>query len=80
MPHTTQRVIGLQVVLLALFLMQERCNPASAWAPWLQSLPTLESFSSTFRWSDTELDALDSSQLREVTTHASTHYEYQMCE
>eukprot|EP00658_Telonema_sp_P-2_P012718 TRINITY_DN1483_c0_g1_i4.p1 TRINITY_DN1483_c0_g1~~TRINITY_DN1483_c0_g1_i4.p1 ORF type:complete len:446 (+),score=58.58 TRINITY_DN1483_c0_g1_i4:216-1553(+) len=56
-----------EVLLLSLFLIRERVRPDSEWTAWLDSLPTLESFSCTFSWNDAELDALDASQLRADT-------------
>jgi len=52
-----------EVLLLAGFLMHERRNAQSKWTAWLDSLPALETFGSTFFWSDSELAELQNSQL-----------------
>jgi len=52
-----------EVLLLAAFLMQQRRSANSKWAKWLESLPALETFGSTYFWSQEELSELQSSQL-----------------
>merc|ERR1711907_37607 len=56
-----------EVLLLALFLVQESRNPESMWTSWIASLPTGVSFSTSFRWTEEELANLDASQLRQDT-------------